>query len=470
MHIRSYIAVIISLGSLWLYSTTLLAKTTYTSLKEDKEHIRRWNNFVDELYQLHLQQTRDLQINTREQDGGYGGKTGSQDFYREIEYYDTDKQRLLSRIQWEKQQPDRIHSIEVFIYGDNNKVSHDFYARYLPEFRNAPIQTLINIHHYNDKLHSFRQFDASGDLIYETCRGEYFNEAIQLHLEEDEIPEARNSRDEEQAELYRACFTGVSQEAGELLQPAKFFNRPAVSNKPLDSESSALEQALHNTNLAIRQQPQQAELYLKRGNIYFNLHQFDQAVADFSQALSLDDQLDQAYYGRGMALARDGKIQAGIADLTVYIQRHPQDSNARTKRGVRYIWAKQLAEAKRDLTAAIQLNPQNAEAHDDLGVVLAQEKNYQAALHHFSQAIQHDPSYQKAYHNLSMVYLILNQPDKALRQIDRALSLSPESRNSLLLKSEILSALGRNQEAQQLANQAEFLPEGNWSEYFAIQK
>ena len=141
------------------------------TLKSDQVQIDKWNNFVDELYKLHLSKIKNIEIKTTEIIGGYGGGFNNKKFYREISYFNKTSNQLISKIQWEVENPDNIHTIEVFLYDKTGKIKTDFYARYLPYARNSPIQTLINLHNYDDQLHSFRQFDANGALIYETCRG-----------------------------------------------------------------------------------------------------------------------------------------------------------------------------------------------------------------------------------------------------------------------------------------------------------
>ena len=170
-----------------------------------------------------------------------------------------------------------------------------------------------------------------------------------------------------------------------------------------------------------------------------------------------------------MALARNGQIEEGIKDLSYFIKYNPKSSLAYTKRGVRYIWANKLQLAKKDLMFAVKLNNKNSEAHDDLGVLYAQGNNLDDAIKHFSLAIQYDPTYQKAYHNLAMAYILKKRPAQALSAVNKSLILDNDSRNSLLLKSEILSALGRDKESKAIMKKAEFLPEGNWSERFNVQ-
>ncbi len=234
-------------------------------------------------------------------------------------------------------------------------------------------------------------------------------------------------------------------------------------------EPDAVEKQIAELGSRIERHPSNPSLYIARGDARFLLHQFDEASDDYSRAIALDDSADQAYFGRGMALARAGFIEDGIRDLTVFLKRHPDSSRGYTKRGVRYLWLGDRADAEQDLRKAVALDAQNAEAHDDLGVVLAQGKAYQDAIVHFQTAIRIDPSYQKAHHNLGMAYYLTGQDLLALQAVDSSLHLSPEARNSMLLKATILDALGRAQEAAAVREQAEFLPEGNWSERADVQ-
>jgi tetratricopeptide (TPR) repeat protein len=226
--------------------------------------------------------------------------------------------------------------------------------------------------------------------------------------------------------------------------------------------------ALEQYSRLIDAAPRVAVFYTQRGDAYYALNDLNGAVTDYSAAIRLDDRQDQAYFGRGMALGRLGLVDEGIADLDVYIQRHPNDSVAYTKRGVRNIWRNRLADAERDLTRAIELDPNNAEAHDDLGVVHARHQRLALAARHFSTAIRLDPGYQKAYHNLALCLFLGGQNPEALQVVDAGLALDPDSRDSLLLKSTVLEALGRLDEAKRVAERAEFLPERNWSEQSEI--
>lgn len=446
-----------------------VAATTQT-LSVDKVQVRLWNRFADALLVLHQRQIAGRQIRTTESVGGYATNLN---FYREIRYFDARDERLLSEIQWESDKPDRVHAIAVYVYDDAGRLSHDYLARYLPEHRNAPVQTLINVHHRDDELWAFRQFDASNARIYEQCSGRFFGEPFMASIEEHEMPLNTGVMPPGVSEaLYQSCFGSLPTSAEPLIESLLTLARPAAPGTPNDGGSDDREAAEHRIELLtglIAITPDKPQWYVQRGELYFQLQEFDLAIDDFSKAIALDDDQDDARFGRGMALGRAGRIAEGIADLDVYIQRHPDSSRAHTKRGVRYIWLGDLERAERDLSRAVELDPANAEAHDDLGVIHAQQQRYDRAASHFQAAIDRDPSYQKAHHNLAMVQHLTGQNDAALVRIGQALQLAPQSRNSLLLKAAILDALGRKDEARAISEHAEFLPEGNWSERFSVQ-
>jgi len=450
-----------------ILATPLKAKERISPMKVDTKQVTQWNNFADSLYTLHKAVIKNTQIRTEEEVGGYGGVTAG-DFYTEVRYYEKETDLLLSKVQWELEQPDVIHNIEIFIYEDGRLI-RDYYAGYLPNHRNAPLHTMINFYGAEDELRSFRQFDASGERIYEQCTGKHFSEEVDISLENDEwLSPIGESLKLMSSEPYIACFGDTPKEIGRYINPLielPKYTKEEFSKDTVDAYAIASKN-IENLTSRIESQINRATLYTKRAEEYFNLGEMDKAEEDLTRAIELDAQHSQAWFWRGMVRGRQGKLVDGIADLSVFIKRHPTSSLAYTKRGVRYIWNGELENAANDLLRAIELNPANAEAHDDLGVLLAQQQNLEAAIRHFKITLRLEPSYQKAHHNLATALYLQGQSQSALHSVDASLRLAPNDRSSLMLKSEILSHLGRTSDAIVIREQAEFLPEGNWSEQF----
>jgi len=197
--------------------TVSLAGKTDNRMKVDNKHVNSWNQFADQVLALHESQVKGKAIVETEKKGGYADNP---DFYREVTYKDKLTDKVLSVIQWEIKNPEIVHSIEVNVYDDKGRIIRDYSAAYLPGSRNAPIQTLINLHNYNDKLHAYRQFDVSKDVIYEYCNGEFEGQEHELRLfEEDLTASDYDSRQLLKSPIYKACFKGLQTQVGKFIRP-----------------------------------------------------------------------------------------------------------------------------------------------------------------------------------------------------------------------------------------------------------
>lgn len=206
-------SVITTITILLLQFCTLNASAV-ESLKGDKTHADVWNKFAADILNLHKKLIADKAIEVKSRVGGYAN---NKDFYIERRYYDGAK--LISQLQWEKANPDTLHTIEVYVHDQAGRVVRDFSAAYLPHYHNAPTQTLASFHHYNYMLHAFRSFDASGAKVLERCTGyDAKGQQVNILLDEDDLvndPDGLiGSAD------YRACFDGLKQqELGKYIIP-----------------------------------------------------------------------------------------------------------------------------------------------------------------------------------------------------------------------------------------------------------
>jgi len=182
--------------------------------KQEKPRARAWNEFTQNILKLHTALIANRKVNKKTRTGGYANLP---DHYLEESYFDAENGQLLSLVQWVRDQPDQLHSIEVYIRDGQGRVLRDYSATYLPFSHRSPMQTLISLHAYNGDLHAFRSYDASGARIYERCeRGE----EILLNLDEDQIDQATQGKDKPmQKDPYLTCFKGLEDKAGKYLQP-----------------------------------------------------------------------------------------------------------------------------------------------------------------------------------------------------------------------------------------------------------
>jgi tetratricopeptide (TPR) repeat protein len=134
-------------------------------------------------------------------------------------------------------------------------------------------------------------------------------------------------------------------------------------------------------------------VYLKRGEVYAQMGAWTQAIADYTQALSMNEAEDAYVHRlRGMAWEAIGDFKAALADYTTTIQIYPSDGIGYTRRGAIYNQLGQSRLASRDFKAALKLNPYRAEAYVELGNLhlklgnnVEAIKDYQTALALFKE-------------------------------------------------------------------------------------
>lgn len=177
----------------------------------------RWNQFVDELYELHKQHIAGKDLDIKERTGGY---FRLKNFYKEQSFYDKKSGKLLSLIQWETKKPKNIHVIQVFFYDKKGRTTRDFAAVYRTGDHDDPMITEINLHDYRRGLHAFRQFNASNEIIYERCSGKWRGQTVEIRLG---ILELEEYRDEPNTVMtspqYKVCFGDIPMTAGKYLKP-----------------------------------------------------------------------------------------------------------------------------------------------------------------------------------------------------------------------------------------------------------
>lgn len=120
--------------------------------------------------------------------------------------------------------------------------------------------------------------------------------------------------------------------------------------------------------------PEVASDYVKRCGSYYYLDQFQDAIAECTQALnsspSSDDQLD-AFYSRGVAQQALGNYSKAIEDYTQALTINPNYLDAYLTRGVAYRGVGDLQKALQDLQIALEMAQERG---DEKVVRLAQEQ------------------------------------------------------------------------------------------------
>ena len=185
------------------------------------------------------------------------------------------------------------------------------------------------------------------------------------------------------------------------------------------------QKALADYNKAIELNPDLADAYFNRGVVYHNLKQWQKALADYDKAIELNPDLADAYYNRGVTYDNLKQWQKAIADYNQAIELDPNYTDAYYNRGYVYHNLKQWQKAIADYNKAIELNPNLADTYVSRGYAYADLKKWQKALADYNKAIELNPNLADAYFNRGVVYHNLKQWQKALADYDKAIELNP---------------------------------------------
>jgi tetratricopeptide (TPR) repeat protein len=170
-----------------------------------------------------------------------------------------------------------------------------------------------------------------------------------------------------------------------------------------------------------------ATTYYHRGSMYTSYkHDYDRAIADYSEAIRLDPKLVPAYHSRGMVYYFKHDYDRAIADFDRALKLDPKNGYIYDSRGNAYLTKGDYDRAIADLDQAIRLernpNPsfymRRSEAYNRKG-------DYDSAVADANEAIRLFPEYVLAYNNRGEAYEGKNDPDHAIADFDHALKLAP---------------------------------------------
>jgi tetratricopeptide (TPR) repeat protein len=110
-----------------------------------------------------------------------------------------------------------------------------------------------------------------------------------------------------------------------------------------------------------------AQAYLQRGDTYADGHEYDRAIADYTQAIHLRADYAEAYNNRGYAYYWQGQYPNAIADFERAIALRPIYPYAYNNRGAAYMASGDSPRAISDFDQALQQQPDLVQAYSNRG-------------------------------------------------------------------------------------------------------
>ena len=142
-----------------------------------------------------------------------------------------------------------------------------------------------------------------------------------------------------------------------FVSPARAQVDPAKCTAPVVTSDERIAACTAVIEAATGPKEGLAWAYNFRARAYFEVQDFDHAIADFSQRLELSPKEPQAHYNRGVAHLRKGNFDGAIADFSHAIQLDRRYGKAYLCRGDAYRAKGAFDDAIADYNEAIQLDP-----------------------------------------------------------------------------------------------------------------
>ena len=194
------------------------------------------------------------------------------------------------------------------------------------------------------------------------------------------------------------------------------------------------EQAIADFTEAIRLDPDfvgaykvRGDAHSYRGRAYGNVGDYEQAIADYTEVIRLDPDNAVAYHNRGYAYREMGEYEQAIADYTEAIRLDPDNAVAYSNRGVVYNQMGEYEQAIADFTEAIRLDPDSAWAYSDRGSIYNGMGEYEQAIADFTEAIRLDPDSTWAYSDRGYAYREMGEYEQAIADYTEAIRLDPDN-------------------------------------------
>jgi tetratricopeptide (TPR) repeat protein len=207
------------------------------------------------------------------------------------------------------------------------------------------------------------------------------------------------------------------------------------------------EQAIADFSRAISLVPANPAALTGRGRAHLGAWRPAAAIRDFSRAVTHDARFSAAYRSRAEARLIMESYEPAIEDFSRAIAFEARNADLYVLRGTAYLQAGNAASAVKDFATAIDLGPRNSWAYVARGFAYAKAEAFDDALADFARAIELDPRSAKPFAYRAWTYRRQQQPELALKDVERALRLDANSPEAYWARGEIHEAQGRPTQA-----------------------
>ena len=206
-----------------------------------------------------------------------------------------------------------------------------------------------------------------------------------------------------------------------------YVNRGLVRAEQRDYEN-----AVADFSDALRIDPNHATALSNRAFAWTMKRDYDRALADYSEMIRLDAKNAASFSNRGAVCATKGDDEKALADFGEAIRLDHNFAAAYKWRAS--LWRKhhQYENAIAEYTELLRIDPKNAVAYADRGFAWRAKRDFPKAIEDYSQALRLDPTFTSAYVERGTVWQARRDFDKALADYSMAVRVNPKQTQAYL--------------------------------------
>jgi len=170
-----------------------------------------------------------------------------------------------------------------------------------------------------------------------------------------------------------------------------------------------------------------ARYYNNRGVAYANKLDYDHAIEDYSQSITINSRDANTLHNRGMAYHWKANDKSAIDDYNRALALDSKSTGILLDRARAYRSLRDYDKAVQDVDAAVRLDPKFATGFFLRGLLYGDKNDDDRKIADINQAISLDPNVSNFYFERGLFYERKNAADKAAADFSRAIERDPKS-------------------------------------------
>jgi tetratricopeptide (TPR) repeat protein len=180
---------------------------------------------------------------------------------------------------------------------------------------------------------------------------------------------------------------------------------------------------------------------LYRGDVEFNLGNYDRAYSLYESANKLDPEDKRSWNNIGVTMVRQDRIKEALEYYDKALELDPQFGGAWFNKGKALFKMGMEKKALDCFKKATKYSPENKSAWNNLGVTLRHMKKFRESIKCYDQAIKIHTEYPWAWHNKGVALMELKKYKAAMECFEHALRIDPDYEPSKVSKRAVMRKL-----------------------------